>query len=55
MVVVRRVFYVVAMSLAVVGAIALLRGAGTRLTAQQTGGQWVDPANPSDELVNGPY
>src|ERR1019366_8019550 len=54
MVFIRRVFVVV-MSLAVVGAISLLRGSGSRLTAQKTGGQGVAPANPSDELVDGPY
>jgi hypothetical protein len=53
MVVVRRAFFVVVLSLAVVGAISLLRGTGSRLTAQHTGGQWVAPDNPSDELVNG--
>ena len=27
----------------------------TGVATQQQAGQWVDPANPSDELVNGPY
>ncbi|HVA94169.1 MAG TPA: hypothetical protein VNI36_04625 [Candidatus Dormibacteraeota bacterium] len=26
-----------------------------KITAQQLSGNWVDPANPSDELVDGPY
>src|SRR6202790_2521030 len=53
-----RAIVVGAMICAVIGVMALLifTSAGKASAAQQkAAGQWVDPANPSDELVDGPY
>jgi len=47
-----------AMICAVIGVMTLINLSITgKMSAaqQQTAGQWVDPANPSDELVDGPY
>ena len=35
--------------------LAILSRAERVAAAQKAAGQWVDPANPSDELVDGPY
>ena len=47
------------MACVAIGALALLNHINPgQVTAAQTrseGGQWVDPSNPSDELVDGPY
>jgi sugar lactone lactonase YvrE len=52
--VVGRTIVVGAMVCAAIGVMTLAR-TETEVSAQQQAGQWVDPANPSDELVNGPY
>jgi hypothetical protein len=46
-----------AMACAAIGVItlAIFPRAEKAFAAQQDKGQWVDPANPSDELVDGPY
>ncbi len=54
-----RAMVVGAMVCAVIGVMTLIGCSSTGkvgATEQQAqGGQWVDPANPSDELVDGPY
>ena len=56
---VRRVIGVGAMLCAVVGVMSLISCTSTGKDGappqNAAAGQWVDPANPSDELVNGPY
>src|SRR5258708_14557712 len=48
-----------AMVFAVIGATTLLSWLNTKKVSaapqKEQAGQWVDPANPSDELVDGPY
>src|ERR1035437_3338286 len=55
--VVGRAIVVGAMIFAVIGVMPLIICWSTEkeVAAQQQTGQWVDPANPSDELVDGPY
>ena len=57
--VVGRMIVVVAMVSVMMGVMTLIScsSAGKGAEAQQKAevGQWVDPANPSDELVDGPY
>src|ERR1700694_5547722 len=53
-----RAMVVGAMVCAAIGVMTLISFSSTKkLSAaqQQAAGQWVDPANPSDELVDGPY
>src|SRR5260370_28444304 len=53
-----RAIVVGAMICGVIGVMTLTNLSNTRkvrAAQQQTAGQWVDPANPSDELVDGPY
>src|SRR6202158_757782 len=53
-----RAIVVGAMVCAVIGVMTLVNFSSTgKVSAaqQQAAGQWVDPANPSDELVDGPY
>ena len=49
-----RTIVVGAMVCAAIGVMTLAR-TERGVAAQQQAGQWADPANPSDELVNGPY
>src|ERR1700676_5329191 len=57
--VVGRAIVVGAMVCAVIGVVTLISCSSTEKGAaaqqQAESGQWVDPANPSDELVDGPY
>jgi hypothetical protein len=55
---VARAIVVGAMICAVIGVITLISFSNTEkvnAAQQKAAGQWVDPANPSDELVDGPY
>jgi hypothetical protein len=56
--VVGRTIVIGVMFCAVVGVMMLVSFSITErgfAAQQQQSGQWVDPANPSDELVDGPY
>jgi hypothetical protein len=56
--VVGRAMVAAAMVCGVIGVMSLtrwLRAEKVSAAQQQEAGQWVDPANPSDELVDGPY
>jgi len=53
-----RAIVVGAIVCAVIGAMTLINSSTTEKVSaaqQKAAGQWVDPANPSDELVDGPY
>jgi hypothetical protein len=55
--VVGRLIVVGAMVCAMMGVMTLISCSSSEKGAavQQQAGPWVDPANPSDELVDGPY
>jgi hypothetical protein len=53
-----RAIVVGAIVCAVIGVMTLINFSSSKKVSaaqQKTMGQWVDPANPSDELVDGPY